>query len=284
MSDIAHPATQTSSNSSYLTIKHAQALFSATPEALTPEQRQKVSQVVARQCEIERRILASRQASHVIVGEEAVSRGLAEISARFDSEAEFHADLARQGMDLEQLRAELERELRVEAVLETISSRVAPVSEQEIEIFYRLHAKRFFTPERRTLSHILLTFSDDKDRAGALERITRIHEVLSRSPERFAEQALRYSECPTAMQGGLLGQIQREQLYPELDAEAFKMRPASLSGILESPMGFHVLRCENIQPEGFVPLSVVRAKIREQMLQARRENRQRSWVRSLLTR
>lgn len=276
MSENTHTA------NAYLTLKHAQALYSAPPEQLSPEQLEKVDKVVARQREIETRILSSRQAAHVIVGEEALDRGIAEISGRFENEADFHADLARQGLSIESLRHEIERELRVEAVLETVSSRVPHVTEQEIEIFYRLHAKRFFTPERRTIRHILITFTSEAERVEALASIEKIHAILIRSPERFAEQALRHSQCPTAMQGGMLGQVPRGQLYPELDAEAFQMRPASLSGIVESPMGYHILRCENIQPEGLVPLSTARSQIREKMLQVRRENRQRAWIRKIM--
>ncbi|MDP5241343.1 nitrogen fixation protein NifM [Uliginosibacterium sp. 31-16] len=288
MSELAAPAAAISAAASpYLTLKHANALFSTTPEALTPEQRQQVSTVVARQREIERRILNSPQAAHVVVNDEAIARSLGEIAARFTSEAEFVLDLARHGLSEQALREDVERDLRVEAVLEMVSARVAPVSNLETELFYQLHYPRFQTPERRSLRHILITINDDtKDnaRAAAHARIEQIHALLLKSPDRFAEQALRHSECPTAMQGGLLGQVPRGELFPSLDEAAFQMRPASISGVLESPMGFHILRCDNVQPAGTVPLTAVRDKIRAQMLKTRRENKQRAWVKTLLAR
>lgn len=288
MSDIATPtAALSAATSPYLTLKHAHALFSTAPEALSLEQKQQVSVVVARQREIERRILNSPQAAHVVVNQEAITRSVAEISARFTTEAEFICDLARYGLTQQALRDDVERDLRVEAVLETVSARIPPVSNMETEIFYRLHHARFQTPERRTMRHILVTINEDLKENGreeALARIEQIHALLSKFPDRFAEQALRHSECPTAMQGGLLGQVQQGQLFPALDAAAFRMHPASISGVLESPIGFHILRCENIQPAGSVPLASVRDRIREQMLKTRRENKQRAWVKSLLAR
>lgn len=285
MSDIATPAAAiVAASSPYLTLKHAHALYAAPPDALTPEQRKKVNRVVAHQRDIEQRILRSQQAAHVVVSEESIAHGIAEISARFASETEFIADLARHGLNRETLRAEVTRELRVEAVLEAVSARIAPVSNLEAEIFYHIHFERFCVPERRTLRHILITYADANDRPQALARIQQIHTLLGRAPDRFAEQALRHSECPTAMQGGLLGQVPRGQLFPELDAVAFTMHAASLSDIIESPMGFHILRCENIQPAGPIPLANVRPKIREQILQTRRENKQRTWVRNLMAR
>ncbi|GAB2879883.1 hypothetical protein GCM10027046_04860 [Uliginosibacterium flavum] len=288
MSELAATSAAISAASSpYLTLKHANAMFSATPEALTPEQRQQVSAVVARQHEIERRILSSPQAAHVVVDAAAIEHNLSEIAARFTTEAEFILDLARHGLSQQTLREDVERELRVEAVLDFISARIAPVSNLETEVFYYQHFERFQTPERRSLRHILVTINEDlksNGREEALKRIESIHALLLKAPDRFAEQALRHSECPTAMQGGLLGQVPRGQLFPSLDAAAFEMRPASLSGVLESPMGFHILRCENIQPAGSLPLTQVRDKIREQMRQVRRQNKQRAWVKSLLQR
>lgn len=288
MSELAISAAAVAATASpYLTIKHAQALFDTSPELLTPEQRQKVNVVVTRQRDIERRILASRQAAQVVVREEAIDHCVGEISARFESGAEFICDMARNGLSLQMLREDIERDLRVEAVLEAVSAHVPPVSNVETELFYHLHYERFLQQEKRTLRHILITINEEMNgnhRQQAHTRIEAIHAMLLKSPDRFAEQALRHSECPTAMQGGLLGQVPRGQLYPELDSAAFTMRPGSISDILESPMGFHILRCENVQPAGAVPLGAVRNRIREQMLKSRRENRQRAWVRGLMER
>jgi peptidyl-prolyl cis-trans isomerase C len=287
MSELASSsAAIAAAHSPYLALKHAHALFSKAPEALNQDERQKLSVVVTRQREIERRILASPQAAHAIVNPEAIERSLAEIAGRFTSEAEYVLDLARHGLTQEGMRAEIERDLRVEGVLEFISARVPPVSNLECEIFYHQHIERFRTPERRSLRHILITINADlaeNQRDAALARCEEIHAQLLRAPDRFAELALRHSECPTAMQGGLLGQLPRGQLFPSLEAEAFQMRPASLSAPVESPLGFHLLRCDNIQPAGTVPLANVRDKIREQMLKTRRLNKQRAWVKGLMT-
>lgn len=270
--------------SPYLLLKFASALYSSTPDALDPQQRQQVTTAAQRAQELERRILASREAIGVMVSEEALSTGLAEIEGRFASEEEFSAELNRLHMSRQELCQELGRNLRVDKVLEQVSAKVQSVSHTEVEIFYLLHHARFNQPERRTMRHILVTINEDvpdNTPAQARARIAEILQECQRHPERFAELALRYSECPTAMQGGLIGQVERGQLFPALDAAAFEMRPGSLSGLLESPMGLHILRCDNVSPAGRVPLSQVRDRIREQLLSVRRQNKQRAWVKSL---
>ncbi|WP_374404709.1 nitrogen fixation protein NifM [Niveibacterium sp.] len=272
-------------SSRYLSIKHAQALFQLAPDALSEPQRAHVDEVVARQLAIEQRVLASEEARRVTVSNETVDAGVGEVMSRFTSEADFVCMLAKQGLTQAALRDALAREMTVDAVLDAVSANVPPVSKQDVEIFYRLHADRFHTPERRTARHILITINDDlagSGRVAARARIDQIRAQCVRDPEQFAKQALRHSECPTAMQGGLLGPVTRGQLFPALDAALFAMGTGELSGVLESPMGFHILCCDHIRPAGRVPLAKVREKIRAQILATRRAHHQRQWLRSLI--
>jgi len=103
----------------------------------------------------------------------------------------------------------------------------------------------------------LVTLNDDlpdNTRPVAQSRIEAIAARLARDPKRFEEQAMKHSECPSALQGGLLGEVPRGQLYPELDAALFLMQEGEVSAILESPMGLHLLRCESITPAAVLTL------------------------------
>ena len=54
---------------------------------------------------------------------------------------------------------------------------------------------------------------------------------------------------------GLLGTLQRGQLYAELEPAALGLRLGEMSGIVESSMGFHILYCVAIEDESFVPFA-----------------------------
>jgi hypothetical protein len=89
------------------------------------------------------------------------------------------------------LRAAIERDLKVEAVLERVASQSAAVSETDVEIFYLMHRERFLRPETRALRHILVTINDSlpgNERPSARSRIDDIHARLAKSPERFANR------------------------------------------------------------------------------------------------
>lgn len=267
--------------SPYLTLKLARELYAKSPDSLAADERERVAAVARRQTEIESRILATVEAGGVVVPQGSLDGALAEIRARYETEDEFRADLARIGLDPLALQEALARDLKVEAVLEQVAARTAAISDTDVEIFYLQHAERFRKPETRALRHILVTINEDieqSDRASAYARIVEVRERVAREPARFAEQALKHSECPTAMNGGLIGNVPRGKLYPEVETVAFALGAGEVSEPVESPMGFHVVFCEAIDPERTLPLREVRERVRQKLTDERRRIAQRDWV------
>lgn len=271
-------------SSPYLFLKLAQELYGKTPQALETREHQRVTTVARRQEEIERRILATIEASSVLLPDSSLDQAVEQIRMRYPSDAEYHADLQRSDLSHEALRAAIERDLIVEAVLEQVAGRAAPVGWTDVEIFYLQHAERFRKPETRRLRHILVTINDalpGSERTAAQKKIDAIRARLDKDIERFAEQALKHSECPTGMNGGLLGELPSGKLYPELDAVAFALTNRELSAVVESPLGLHVLWCEAINPTRLVPLDEVREGVFKHLAERRRQVAQSDWVKNL---
>lgn len=265
----------------YLVLKLAGELYRKLPAALSLEERQRVEAVAGRQQEIEARVLATAEAAAVVLPPSALAQSLAEVRGRYPGEEEFLADLEGNGLTVAELQEAIRQDLVVEAVLEGVASRTPAVSGQEVEIFYLMHRDRFQRPERRTLRHILITINEDSPsscRAAALEKIEAIRERLLKTPDRFQEQALKHSECPTALNGGLLGDLPRGELFPELEPAAFALAAGEISQVLESPVGFHLLYCDAISPQSLVPLEDVSAKLHTHLEDSRRKKAQKAWI------
>jgi peptidylprolyl isomerase/peptidyl-prolyl cis-trans isomerase C len=270
----------------YLVLKLAQELFKKSPDALDDGERLRLSKVASRQTRIEQRILSTDEAMRVILPTDSLEKSVAEIRNRYPSEDEFQADLDRYRLSQADLRDSLRRELTVEAVLERVASRSAKVSDTDIEIFYLTNHDRFRRPETRQLSQILVTVNDaltDNERPAALAKIEAIRARLLKSPERFAEQALKHSECPTAMNGGSLGEVAPGKLYSELEPVAFLLIEGEIGEIAESPLGFHLLRCDAVFPEHVLPLREVRERIRTHLEDSRRQICQKAWIGKLFS-
>lgn len=270
--------------SAYLTLKLAGELYRKSPASLAADERRRVDAAAARQNEIERRILATDEAARVVVPPSALAASLAAIRGRYDSDNAFRRDLADNGLDEAALSRAVARDLVVEAVLEGVASRAGEVDDVEVEIFYLMHRERFRKPETRTLRHILVTVNEavaGSGRAAARRKIDAVRERVLGSMQRFVDEALRQSECPTAMNGGLLGVLPRGQLFAELEPVAFALAAGETSAVVESPLGFHIIRCDQVEPERQLELSEVTARVREQLNDARRRKAQKAWIASL---
>lgn len=268
----------------YLVLKTAQSLYSRSPKQLEPAERKRVLNMAGRQYELEERILATAEASDVVVPEATLQAAFAEIAGRYPDELDLLNDLADNGMSRDGFIDALEREMKVDAILEKVASRAAKVSEIDVELYYHYHAEQFQRPELRRARHILVTINEeiaDNTRAAAWARIDAIAQRLAKDPKRFEEQALKHSECPTALQGGLLGDAKRGQLYPELDAVLFKLEPNRISEVIESSLGFHLILCEAVTPPGKVPIAQVLDAIRALLESRRKKICQKVWLGSL---
>ena len=268
----------------YLLLKTAQNLYSRNPQQLKPEEHERVLRMADRQFALEERVLAAPEAREVVVPEATLQSILAEVAGRYPDEIDFINDLNDNGLSRESFIEALERETKVEAIMEKVGTRAAKVSDIDVELYYHFHPEQFQRPEIRRARHILVTINDDiadNTREAARNRIDAIAKRLAKDPKRFEEQALKHSECPTALQGGLLGEVKRGQLYPELDEVLFGLEPKQLSEVTESSLGFHILLCEAVTPAGSMPIADARTAIRGLLESRRKKICQKAWLKGL---
>ncbi len=268
----------------YLALKTSQRKYGKSPAALSPAELKQVVVMAQRQQLLEARVLQTTDARDVMVPPISLQAALEEIRNRYQSDEEFQHDLALNGLDEASYAAAMEAELKVEAILEKVGSRAEKISEVDIELYYHYHPEKFRRPETRQVSHILITINEamvDNTRIAAHQRITAIAAKLQKEPQCFAQQAMKYSECPTALQGGVLGDMPRGKLYPVLDECLFRMQVNTLSGVLESPLGFHLLHCVAISPASILNYDQSIVHIRQLLERKRKLSYQQAWLKNL---
>jgi peptidyl-prolyl cis-trans isomerase C len=233
---------------------------------------------------LESLVLSSAEAAELIIPPEQVDTAMDQVSSRYADQSAFIADLAANGLDEDKLRQALHRELVFDSVMQRIAARRLKVSQIDARLYYEFHNDKFTVPEQRQARQILITINDDfaeNSRQAARARIDKIALKLKRSPNRFADQARRHSECPSAMEAGKLGAIKRGQLFPELDSVLFSMQEGTVSDVLESEIGFHLLLCEKIVPARILPFSKAEARIKKVIDERNRRNCQKAFLKQL---
>lgn len=278
------PTEQMSSIEPYVLLRAALSMFEKTPEQLDEQQLSTLKAHAQKEQAIETLILGSPEAARVVVTDNEVAKALSEIQSRFEDEEGFGAELARNHLTIETLTEALKRQCKVENVMELVGSRAATMSEVEAGIYYYMHLEKFRREEHRKAKHILVTINEDQPentRKKALERINLVARKLRSNPKQFAKLALRYSECPTALEEGVLGSVPPGRLYPELDKALFTMQAGQTSSVIETEVGFHLLHCAEIHPPQEMPLEEAEPKIIAHMKERSKRMCQRQWLAEL---
>lgn len=275
------PQTTETSSMSYLILKTALLSYQKSPKELDSLELKRVQRQAQSQYKIESCVLSSKEALDVNLPDSLLESTLAEVIARYDSETAFYEDLESNGVEYASFYEAVKRELYVEVVMDRISSRAVNVSDIDAKIYYHLHPDKFVRKEKRKISHILITINDDYAENtfdAARQRIELVYQQLLNKPKKFADLALKYSECPTSVQKGQLGEVTKGMLYPELDEVAFTLKKGEISGILSSEMGFHIIKCEGIVPKQSVSANEAMPKVKAHLEEKQRNNCKKHWL------
>jgi peptidyl-prolyl cis-trans isomerase D len=145
----------------------------------------------------------------------------------------------------------------------TLSAR-AEISEDELHQSYAADQTRFSQPERRKVSHLLLTVAQDADDAAANQVLSEIKSVRDRilAGESIDELAKQLSDDPgSAAQGGSLGVIEKGVMVPAFDQVAFTLPAGELSEPVRTPFGYHLILVNEILPAVVKPFEEVRDQL-----------------------
>lgn len=265
----------------YHLLRHALDQFQKIPSQLEPSEFQQVEAKAERSFALESRALRSPEASRVMIEEAQVEQALQQVAERYADHFAFLADLQANQLDETSLRNALHRELLFDALLRKIAADCpATVNDAEVEKYFREHPEKFNLPEKRAARHILITINSEypeNTRAEVQRRIEELSAELDRGVD-FAELAKRFSECPTALQGGQLGEVAPGQLFPQLDAQLFALAENTHGPVVESEVGLHLVKCEKILPARQVTWEQAAPRIRQQLMLQRQRACQKSWL------
>ncbi len=186
----------------------------------------------------------------------------------------YKAALQSYGITDRQYKASIRRKMMIEKFIKEKIEQPSAVSEEEVRAHYDNNLGVFVLPEARRVRHIFVSvppMSNDEQRAARRTKAEMVLEKLH-AGEDFAALAWDYSNGPYRVKGGDMGLLHKGRLDPELEGEVVKLKEGELSGVIQSPYGFHIVRVEGIQLEQQLPFEKVKDKIRSSIHKSRLEN------------
>jgi len=151
------------------------------------------------------------------------------------------------GMTMERIRRELRDDVQKNLMTQRLREKkfgAVEASHREVEdFFYKYKDSLGVIPEKVKISHIFMN-------PGTSDRLKKKYRDLAvslldsiKNGVDFSTLAKQYSDDPgSAAQGGELGFVRKGVFYPEFESTAFSLREGEISGIVESPVGYHIIQ------------------------------------------
>ncbi len=134
----------------------------------------------------------------------------------------------------------------------------------DIERHYQENIQQYSTPEQVRASHILLKTDGKNDEAVKAKAEALLKQA--RAGADFAELARKNSEDEaSAKQGGDLDYFGRGKMVKEFEDVAFTQQPGTISDLVKSQFGYHIIKVVDKKAATTRPLDQVRAQIADQM-------------------
>ncbi|HEU4924559.1 MAG TPA: peptidylprolyl isomerase [Burkholderiales bacterium] len=169
---------------------------------------------------------------------------------------------------------------RIERLFELEVADAEPL-EDECRRYYERNPGRFSCGELVEASHILLALTPRVPPERLRAKAAQVHAMAAREPQRFAELAREYSNCPSAAQGGSLGQLGRGDSMPEFERALFGGELGVLPELVTTRLGFHVVLVARRVPGRALPYEEARPGVAALLRQGALERTLREYVRGL---
>jgi peptidyl-prolyl cis-trans isomerase C len=141
------------------------------------------------------------------------------------------------------------------------------VTDKEMEQYYEINKDKFSVPVQIHARHILIkaaSSATDEEKKKAKAKAEEILEKLKKGGD-FAKLAEEYSEDPSKAKGGDLGYFARNKMVKTFEDAAFALKPGEISGIVETPFGYHIIKIEDVKEARIKPFAEVKNKLAEQL-------------------
>lgn len=139
-------------------------------------------------------------------------------------------------------------------------------NEGAIAQYYQANQSNYFQPERIKARQILIRATKDDGDAKRAEAKTKLENVRKEieGGKDFAQLATAVSEDPeTKGKGGDMGFVERISLPRALAEAAFVLKAGEMTQVIETPLGYHLIKVEEQKAAETKPLESVKKEIAE---------------------
>ena len=251
-----------------------------------PDQRDRIYRDILEQLIGYKLLVQESKSRNVTVPDAEVEARIIGLKQQFPTEDAFRQALAQQKVTVEQIKSDARQEMAITKLLENeVASKVA-VKPEEVQAFYDQNPNSFRESERVHASHILINAPKAADAPTKAHARAKAEAILKdiKAGKDFATLARQNSQDPgSAANGGDLGFFQQGQMVGPFNDTAFSLKPGTVSDVVETDFGYHIIKVIEKQPGRTVPLEEAKPKIQQFLESQNREKQTGAFVTGLRT-
>ena len=137
------------------------------------------------------------------------------------------------------------RKLTVEGLLKAIAAEAPRVTVAEARQVYKANPERFILPERVRARHIVI-HRDQRSAPEAIAELLNVRSKLQAGTMTWEAAVVAVSSCPNNSD---LGFFQRGMMFEAFEEAAFAAAEDSITDVVETPMGWHLIHVMAHAPE-----------------------------------
>jgi len=233
---------------------------------------------------IEQELLYQKASRNVVsVPDKEVEAEFATLKKGFPSPRDFAEALRQSGVSEAEFKEQVRRTLVVTRFVEREVLGDLKVTDEDVRRYYDQNPVEMDRPEAVHLAQILVRVAPSASQESRATARQKIEEILKevRAGGTFADLARRYSEGPEAAKDGDTGWMARGKGPPALVQAAFALQPGQTSDVIESRLGFHILRVLEMRPAGPIPFDEAKDAIRAKLVAGARAEKIHAYVEQL---
>jgi peptidyl-prolyl cis-trans isomerase C len=224
------------------------------------------------------------QKINIDIDAEQVDSQLKGIKERFDSEAEFEKLIALMNLSESDVKYQIKRNMAIRELIDGQIARKVNVTDEETRAYYGANPNYFKQPEQVKASHILIkvdSSATETQKAQARIELVKIKQKL-KNGEDFAALAREYSQDPSSADGGDLGYFNRSQMpVKSFTDAAFALQPNEISDIVETPVGYHLIKVVDKRPERTIAFTEVKGQLNQTLKNQKIEQEVKLYIENL---
>jgi peptidyl-prolyl cis-trans isomerase SurA len=169
---------------------------------------------------------------------------------KLESDDQFAAALKQEGLSIEQLRKNLEKQMVINQVQQAEVFAKLGITDEEAQTYYNAHKAEFTTAAAITLRELLVAVktdgksinvaADETAKAKAEDAAKR-----ARAGEKFAALVAELSDAPSKANGGVVGPLSLDELDPGVRKLIEGLKPGGVTDVFRTPTGYALIQIES---------------------------------------